>query len=97
MAGYDARFLALLELFPDISPEYLENVAEGVNQDAEAIIQFILDESEQGRPYERIAQGRTLKRKREAEDDEGPGKAEGAFDNQDGRQRQKSEAYSSFS
>lgn len=56
---------AVLMIFPDICPDYLEQLAVQHAYDHEALISAILDLSEKGGPLPRRA---TLKRKRESAD-----------------------------
>lgn len=60
--------LQVANLFPDISPQHLQELAASLNHDAAAVINFIADELEAGRPYPKKTSG-TAKRKR-AEDGE---------------------------
>lgn len=56
---------AVLSIFPDICPEYLEDLAIQYAYDHEALISAILDQFEGGKPVPKRV---SLKRKRESED-----------------------------
>jgi len=85
---------AILLIFPDICPNYLETLAAEHEYDHEQLITHILDQIDNNRPYPR-RQRSTLKRKRSAEK-EGEAKAEEEskkFDNPDRRQERKDHTY----
>lgn len=68
---HEDPLIAIIELFPDISPAYAQQLLEEKGFDTPAIIQHILDEEENGKHYERLPAFRNIKkRKREVEEAE---------------------------
>lgn len=60
---------AIVAVFPDICPDYLDSITKEKSFNSEAVISHILDQLDDGQPYPRRPKA-CLKRKREAGDDE---------------------------
>lgn len=61
----------VLMVFPDICDEHVSNLYDTVSQDADSLVAHILENMEKGKPYAKgKATKKTLKRKREVDEDE---------------------------
>ncbi|KLU82613.1 hypothetical protein MAPG_01685 [Magnaporthiopsis poae ATCC 64411] len=61
--------VAIVAVFPDICPDYLDSITKEKSFDSEAVISHILDQLDDGQSYPRRPKA-CLKRKRETDDDE---------------------------
>lgn len=100
-ANQRACALQVANLFPDISPQHLQETAVSLGYDAAAVINFIADELEAGRPYPKKTSGPgKRKRANENEDDdevnEEMARVKRRFDSADRRAVKKSEKHVLF-
>jgi hypothetical protein len=67
----DECVVATLGLFPDICPDYVSELFDKVSRSSDRLIAHVLDEMEKGSPYPKAKdKQKTLKRKREVDEDE---------------------------
>lgn len=66
----DACSRLVTAVFPNICPQFLEQLASSIGLDASAIINHIVDQEAEGKPYPRSQAPNALKRKRGTLDDE---------------------------